>query len=72
MTEAKEQPKGKRGRPRVAPEDRNWREGHQIKAYPHEYEIIKRFILLVRKYPERCEKVLEILESWEEGGKEEW
>ncbi len=55
------------GRPRLKPEERKQRRSHQIRAFDDEYEIIKRFILLVRKDKAKCEQAVSILEIDEQG-----
>lgn len=50
------------GRPRLKPEERKQRRSHQIRAFDDEYDIIKRFISLVRQDKAKCAQAVSILE----------
>lgn len=50
------------GRPRLKPEERKQRRSHQIRAFDDEYDIIKRFVSLVRQDKAKCAQAVSILE----------
>jgi len=56
-------PKPWAGRKPLAPGESKARGIHQIRAHEKEWELIQRFIKLVRKNPAACEKMVRILED---------
>ncbi len=50
------------GRPKLTPEERKRRKGHQVRAFDDEWDVIKRFITLTRKDLAACEKLVRFLE----------
>ena len=59
------------GRPQKKPEHKCQRKTRQIRAYDREYEVIKRFVALVRKDCAKCEKAVALLELKDGGSKDE-
>lgn len=47
------------GRPKKAPEDRKVRPQKQMRAWPEEWELIKRFAKLVKKDMEKAKRILD-------------
>ena len=57
-------PKPWAGRKKLAdPSLSKKRPQHQVRAFEHEWVLVKRFVKIVRKSPETCEKILRVLEE---------
>lgn len=65
MEEKKETRGGKRegaGRPKKKEEDKLQRSAHAIRAFDDEWELIQKFVELVRKDKNKCEQAIKLLE----------
>ena len=57
-------PKPWAGRKKLAdPSLSKTRPQHQVRAYENEWGLIKRFVVIVRKSPKECEKLLNFFEN---------